>query len=83
MPVSRISSTAYIVGLLVYTPSPVFTSLYSTAEHDQPNVYQSVIVLVDVLPVSPLTVLNMHMLNRVTTISGFVASWSSLTWHRS
>lgn len=48
-------------GLPGYTSSASFISLYSVAEYDQPNVYQSVIVLVDILPVSPFSALNMHM----------------------
>ena len=40
-------------GSLGCTSLALLTSLYSLAEYDQPNVYQSVVVLVDVLPVSP------------------------------
>jgi hypothetical protein len=44
-----------------YTPSAPFISLYSITQHDQPNVYQSIIVLVDLLPVSAPLVLNMQI----------------------
>jgi hypothetical protein len=44
-----------------YTPSAPFISLYSITQHDQPNVYQSVIVLVNLLPVSALLVLHMQI----------------------
>lgn len=66
-----------------YYISRILFNFYSLAEHDQPNIYQSVIVLVDILPVS-LRICGSHtnMLTHVAMMSDSVASWLSLIWHR-